>query len=279
MQFDVNSRDIGLELYRLRKDTGLSCEDVGDHLGVSASTVSRIETGKRGASSEEVASILTVLGVKGVEREKLIDQARRHGELGMMGDATATKQSCTFRNFEQRATRIVHFEPMLVPGLAQTGDYAHAVLSAVRVGDREEDLEPWVGKRMQRKSILHRPNPPELNWIVTEVGLRQPVGGAKVMAKQIRHLIDESDRPNITISVLPASVAAHPGLAGQFLIMEFDDEPTIAYIEDRTTGLFLDDEDKVSLYRLTAEKLTDLALDEQRSKRLLRSIASDLERE
>ncbi len=61
--------------------------------------------------------------------------------------------------------------------------------------------------------------------------------------------------------------------------MEFADDLTVVHVEDRTTGLFLDDEDKVALYKLTAEKLTDLALDEQRSLRLLKSIASELDRE
>jgi transcriptional regulator with XRE-family HTH domain len=275
----VNTRGIGLELQRLRKDTGLSVAAVGDQLGVSASTISRMETGKREPTSEEVASILTVLGVKGVEREKLIDQSRKQGDLDMMESATSTEQSRNFLNFEQRATKIVHFELMLVPGLAQTPDYAQAVLSALRVRDAEEDLEPWVRQRIGRQAILSRRHPPELHLIVTEVGLRQPVGGPNVMAKQVRQLIEPAEKPNITVSVLPASVAEHPGLAGPFLIMEFDDEPTVVYVEDRTTGLFLDDEDKVALYRLTAEKLTDLALDEKGSMRLLRSIASDLERE
>src|ERR1044072_9701741 len=278
-QSGVNTRGIGLELYRLRKDTGLSVAAVGDQLGVSASTISRIETGKREPSSEEVASILTVLGVKGVEREKLIDQSRKQGELDMMESATSTEQSRNFLNFEDRATRIVHFELMLVPGVAQTAEYAHAALSALRVRDADEDLEPWVRQRMGRQAILTRRNPPEVHLIVTEVGLRQPVGGSKVMAKQVRRLIELTEKPHVTVSVLPASVAEHPGLAGPFLIMDFDDEPTVVYVEAKTTGLFLDDEDKVALYKVTAEKLTDLALDEKGSLRLLRSIASDLERE
>lgn len=278
-QSGVNARGIGLELYRLRKESGLSVKSVGDGLGTSASTISRIETGKREPTSEEVASILTLIGVKGVERERLIERARRQGEPDMMESATSTEQSRNFLNFEQRATKIVHFELMLVPGLAQTADYAHATLSALRVRDRDEDLEPWVGLRMRRQAILTRRNPPELHLILTELGLRQPVGGRKVMAKQVRHLIDLAERPKLTINVIPASVAEHPGLLGQFLIMEFAADPTVVHVEDRTTGLFLDDPDKVALYKLTSEKLTGLALDEGRSVRLLRSIAGDLDGE
>jgi hypothetical protein len=61
--------------------------------------------------------------------------------------------------------------------------------------------------------------------------------------------------------------------------MDFPSDPTIVHVEDRTTGLFLDDEDKVARYRLTVEKLTDIALDADASVRLLESIAVDLERE
>jgi hypothetical protein len=61
--------------------------------------------------------------------------------------------------------------------------------------------------------------------------------------------------------------------------LEFANDPMVVHVEDRTTGLFLDDPDKLALYKLTAEKLTELALDQQGSLRLLKSIARDLERE
>lgn len=197
----------------------------------------------------------------------------------MLESTTSTEQGRNFLNFEQKATTIVAFGFMLVPGLGQTADYAYAALSALRVQDREEDLEPWVGLRTRRQAILTRRNPPRLHWILTELGLRQALGGPKVMSKQIRHLIDLAERPNITINVLPTEVSAHPGLLGQFIIMEFATDPTVVYVEDKTTGLFLDDPDKVAIYKLTAEKLTDLALDEQGSLRLLETIARDLDRE
>lgn len=278
-QSGVNTRGIGLELQRLRKDRGLSVKVVGDQIGVSASTISRIETGKKEPTSEEVASILTVLKVVGVEREQLIDRARRQDQPDMMESSTSTEQSRSFLNFEQRATRIVDFGLMLVPGLGQTADYAHATLSALRVRDSDEDIEPWVGQRMRRQAILTRRKPPELHWILTETGLRLPIGGPKVMSRQLRHLIDLAERPNITINILPVEVVEHPGLLGQFVIMEFAADPTVVHVEDKTTGLFLDDPDKVALYKLTAEKLTGLAINEQDSSRLLRTIARDLDRE
>jgi transcriptional regulator with XRE-family HTH domain len=275
----INTRGIGLELQRLRKEAKLSCAQVGDALGVSSSTISRIETGKKEATSEEVASILTVLGVKGVERERLIDQARRQDDPGLVESTTSTEQSRNYRNFELKATRITDFELALVPGLAQTAEYAHATLSALRVGDADDDIEAWVGHRMSRQAILTRKRPPELHWILTELHLRQPIGGRKTMSRQVQHLAELAERPNITINIVPATVVAHPGLMGQFVIMDFVSDPPIVFVEDRTTGLFLDDQDKVARYRLNVEKLTDVALDAEGSLRLLRSIAIDLGRE
>src|SRR5690242_15508122 len=105
-QSSINTRGVGLELQRLRRERKISCKAVGDALGTSASTISRIETGKREPTSEEVASILTVLGVKGLEREHLIDLARRQGESGLVETTTSTEQSRNFLNFEMKAAHI-----------------------------------------------------------------------------------------------------------------------------------------------------------------------------
>jgi hypothetical protein len=197
----------------------------------------------------------------------------------LVESTTSTEQSRNYRNFELKATRITDFELALIPGLAQTAEYAHTTLSALRVGDSDEDIEAWVGLRISRQAILTRRQPPELRWILTELSLRQPIGGAKTMSRQVDHLVELAERRNVTINVVPTTVVAHPGLDGQFMIMDFASDPTIVYVEDRTTGLFLDDQDKVARYRLTVEKLTDVALDAEASVRLLKSIAIDLGRE
>lgn len=275
----VNTRGIGLELQRLRRQRKISCQAVGEALGTSASTISRIETGKKEPTSEEVASILTVLGVKGVERQQLIDQARRQDDSGLVESTTSTEQSRNYRNFELKATQLTEYEQVLAPGLAQTPEYARAVLAALRVGDTDDNIEAWVGQRMSRKSILTRKQPPKLHWILTESGLRLPIGGRQTMSRQVQHLADLAERPNITINIIPTTVIEHAGLMGQFVIMDFTIDPTIVFVEDRTTGLFLDDPDKVSRYRLTVEKLMEVALDAEESLHLMRSIADDLHRE
>ncbi|ONI92380.1 hypothetical protein ALI22I_04370 [Saccharothrix sp. ALI-22-I] len=271
----VTTREIGFELERLRRAAKLNLDQVGKGIGVSAATISRLENGKRQPSIEEVASILTVIGVTGAERDRLLDQARGGSGLGLVEGSNPTVQSRTYLNFETRATTVTNFELMLVPGLAQTAEYAFAAITALMLDTDEPDVEARVRRRLARQTILGRRTPPQVNLIISEYALRLPLGGPKIMARQLRHLIALSEQPHISIRVLPSDVVAHPGLLGQFVLLEFAGDPALVHVEDRATGLFLDDPLRVASYRLTVEKLRDVALDEQDSLWLMTSIARD----
>lgn len=250
---------------------------MAEGLGVSISTISRLENGKREPTVEEVASILTVIGVVGAERHRLLDQARGGSGLGLVEGSNPTVQSRTYLNFEIRATTITNFELMLVPGLAQTAEYAFAIISALMLDHDEPDIEARVARRMARQTILVRSTPPQVNLIIAESALRLSVGGPGVMARQVHHLIDLSHRRNISVRVIPVDVGPHPGIQGQFVLLEYDDSPTVVFVEDRATGLFLDDPLAVESYRLTVERLAAVALDEGESLRRMASIAHDLD--
>lgn len=273
----VATRGIGFELERLRRAAELNLQTVADALGVSISTISRLENGKRDPTVEEVASILTVLGVVGAERVRLLDQARGGSGLGLVEGSSPTVQSRTYLNFEIRATTITNFELMLVPGLAQTAEYAFAIITALMLDREEPDIEARVARRLARQTILARRTPPQVNLIIAETALRLPVGGPEVMGGQLRHLIDLSRRRNITTRVVPADAGAHPGIQGQFVILEYEADPTVIFIEDRATGLFLDSRRQVDSYRVALAKLMDSALDESDSLDLVASIAHDFD--
>ncbi|WP_306750329.1 helix-turn-helix domain-containing protein [Saccharothrix yanglingensis] len=275
----VTTRGIGFELERLRTKAQLTLQDVGKGLGVSASTISRLENGKRQPTPEEVSAMLAVIGVIGPERNRLLDRARGGDGSGLVEASNPTVQSRTYLNFETRATVITDFELMLIPGLAQTPEYAYAIISAIQVDEEESSIEVRVGRRMARQAILARRRPPELNLILTEAALRLPIGGPGVMTRQLRHLVDLAGRANTTIRVIPADVVGHAGLLGQFVILDFANDKPVVHVEDRTTGLFLDEPARVALYRLTVEKLAAVALDEEDSVRLMKSIAREFDGE
>ena len=54
---------IGMQLKKLRKQTGLSVKELADRAGVSQSYIYAIESGTRGANATKLSSIAQALGV------------------------------------------------------------------------------------------------------------------------------------------------------------------------------------------------------------------------
>lgn len=275
----VGERGLGMELRYYREKSGMSCAQVGAVLGWSANTISRLERGLRPeTTAEEVSAILAAVGVTGADRDRLMRMAKGYREQGWWegNKANLTDQARTYLKFEARATRIIDVEPLLVPGLLQTADYCRALMAAFGVEVRE--IEGRIARRLGRQAILTRPDPPEFVFVVSELMLCQPVGGAGVMARQVRRIIEDAERPGVSVLVIPTRVAAHPGLRGPYAVLEFADEPTVVFIEGRMSGMFPEDPVEIEAYRLAAERLADLTLGDQESLRLLHAIAEDLER-
>ena len=98
-----------------------------------------------------------------------------------------------------RATVLRGWEPLLVPGLLQTPEYARALFRAWRTDDDEDKAEQLVTARIDRQRIFDRPKPPSF-WAVLDEGvLRRRIGGAKVMADQLVHLAEMGERASIKI--------------------------------------------------------------------------------
>lgn len=278
LQGGVGERGLGMELRHYREKAGLSLERVGEVLGLSANTMSRLERGLRpDTTTDEVSAILAAIEVYGDDRDRLMRMAVGYSTQGWWeGTPNLSDQARIYLKFETRATRIVNVEPLLVPGLLQAPDYMHSLLLAFGVD--KSQIYGRIARRLGRQEILVRRDPPELVFVVCERALRDPLGGHVVMARQIRHMAEQAERPNVSIRIIPTSVVAHPALRGAFVVLEFDGESPVVHIEGRRSGMFPEDPAEVEEYRLAAERSTDLALGEQESLDLLRAIAEDMER-
>ncbi|ASS75084.1 hypothetical protein CIG75_08910 [Tumebacillus algifaecis] len=54
---------IGMQLKKIRKQTGLSVKELADRAGVSQSYIYAIESGNRGANATKLSSIAHALGI------------------------------------------------------------------------------------------------------------------------------------------------------------------------------------------------------------------------
>ena len=123
---------------------------------------------------------------------------------------------------ERRAAVLRRWEPLLVPGLLQTPEYARALFRAWQTTGDEDEVENLVTARIDRQRIFDRPKPPSFWAVIDEGVLRRRIGGAKVMQDQLVHLAEMTERPAIKVHVIPAEVGAHVGLLGAFAIAGFD---------------------------------------------------------
>jgi transcriptional regulator with XRE-family HTH domain len=278
-QGGIGDRGLGLELRRLRHQAGLSLEYVAGGVGWSMSRLSRFERGMRPETTpEEIAGLLGVMRVTGVDKTRALRMAS--GQPGQVyaedHDADISDQARLYTTFESTASRIINVEPLLVPGLLQTSDYCRALLTALLVEDSK--IYGRMARRLGRQKLLEGNVGPELVFIITELGMRQPIASRLLMAQQVRRVVRESERSRVSVRVIPLSVPAHPALRGGFVVLEFDDEPSIVHIEGRMSGLFPQTPEEIESYTLAADRLMALALSEQDSRELLLTIAEDLER-
>jgi hypothetical protein len=236
-----------------------------------------METGQQGIRVEDAAALLVVYGVIGAERGRLLAMAERHRERGWWETfgAGLTPWSRTFMRLESDAVRLVSWQPLLVPGLLQTSAYTMAVMSSA--GVTGTDARDRVAARLGRQAILARDEPPELHVIMDEMVLRRVLGSRQVMARQLRHLAELAERPNITAQVVPLSVGGHTGLDGPFLIMDFARDASVVHLEHKMSSNYLEEPDHVAVFRREVDRLAEVALSPSESIEFVLRIAAEHE--
>jgi transcriptional regulator with XRE-family HTH domain len=222
----VRGRRLATALHDLRVQAGRTIDDVARHLECSAAKVSRIENGHVSVRIQDARELLDLYGVAAERRESLLElvrQARGHGWWYAYRDAVPEEWERYF-GLEDEAGVIWNLEPGFVPGLLQTEEYARGVHSLL--GDSSAEMvRRRVELRMLRKRVLTRAEPVNLHVVVGDLALRRPFVGPRVMAEQIRGLIDAAGEPHITVQVLPCERAAFDGMDSAFTIFGFTDPP------------------------------------------------------
>jgi hypothetical protein len=166
---------------------------------------------------------------------------------------------------------------LLVPGLVQTDDYIRAVM---KCGDLPPDLiEQRLEARRSRKFILTKAQPTKFDMIVDEIALRRVTGNHKVMARQLRAMLEIADLPNVRLWVVPFEQGAIAGLIHPFYLMDFRHGNSVVMLESQTSGVFLEDKEKIDFFRRYAAKLTRAALDPAKSMDRVATLAKEHERE
>jgi hypothetical protein len=277
----MRRRRLAAELRRLRTDAQMSITGVAKQLGWQGSKLSRIENRQIGISTADVRKLLDLYGVNDPEQvRRLVDIARRAKERGWWESygATLPTETRTMIGIETEASLICTYGQALIPGLLQTADYARSVIRAARPTDSQDIINQRVDVRLARQALLEEKDAPHFWVVVSEGAVRQVVGSQAIMAAQLRHLIEERDRENIIVQVLPYAAGEHPAMVGSFSLYGFpsEDETGAVYIETMNSALILEKPEDLETYRRAFDHVRASALSPRDTRTLIASIAADM---
>ena len=228
----IHRRRLRSELRKAREAAGKTQRETAAAMDWSMSKLIRIETGDVRISTNDLRALLNYYGVDGGRVEALVEVARAAREQPHWARYrdVASPEYLAFLGYESSAAIIRNFEPILIPGLLQTEEYARAVLTEVEPMQR---VDPLVDLRVERQELLVRPKPPSLHFIIDEAAIRRAVGGPEVMRRQLQHVKDLTSEPHVHIRVVPFEVGMYPKMRVPYVLIEFDapEDEDILFVE------------------------------------------------
>lgn len=265
---------IGVELSRYREGTGLKLSEVAERTGMSRAKVGHLETGFQQQDPDDIATLLGLYGVEQRDLDRLTALTNCADETTWWAPWAKVLPDWlkTFVGLEGLAEAEFIFEPMIIPGLLQTADYA-TVITAETPRVRPDHGERVVNFRLARADRLTDPNRPlRLHAVIGEAALRLAVGTPEIRRAQLEHLISMSALPNVTIQVVRPEDGFHTAMSGRFFMLDFDQARPIVFSELHDGGVYIQDQEQVRSYKLSADNLQRVALGPEKSVALLRSM-------
>jgi transcriptional regulator with XRE-family HTH domain len=272
----LRRRRLGAELKRCREAAGLTQENVSRHFEWHAAKVTRIETARVTVTARDVRDLLSLYGVTDPDyREALVELARQSRERTWWTDYRDIMRPGAYVGLEDGATSMRSWEPVILPGLLQTEAYMRALIQAGRSTDAPGVIDRRIALRRQRQERrLGGARPLTLHAVIDESVVRRVIGGPDVMNKQLEHLIETAQLPNVTLQILPFDAGEHPFLGGSAALLEFPETThlDVVYLEGLAGDYYEEQPSEVARYRDELQRLSGTALDPRMTIKMIESL-------
>jgi transcriptional regulator with XRE-family HTH domain len=274
-------RRLRTELRAARLNKDLTQEQVANAMDWSLSKMNRIEKAKSSISVNDLRVLLPLYGITDKEQtDELISLAREARQTPWWRgySAIAPTELLELMDSESAASVISQFETTFVPGILQTEEFAAAVLQVFYEEKTAEERKGLVDLRTRRRSLLTSDDAPNFTFVLDEPVVSRLVGGPAVMSRQLHHIIDMADLPNVTVRVVPLAAGAYPGMKGAFEVVQFDDAPeeTIVFVENPSGDSIVEGVQAGKEYLQTFERIAEASLSPADSVVLVREIADKM---
>ena len=276
----MTRRRLRLELRRARLDAGLTQEQTARAMDWSLSKLIRIENGTNNISTNDLKALAEYYKVPDEEQvTEWLALARTSRERTWWSTADISKPLAQLIEYENAASLSRHFQDLVVPGLLQTADYMRASTRQLTPDVSDSRVDRVVDVRQKRQELLDRADAPQMFFVLDESVIRRVVGSKSLMRDQLQRMIEDTEKPNITIEVVPFTAGLVPGLQAPFVIQEFSDasDDELLYLESpRGDALIRDDREEVLAYREYFEQLRRASLGPEGTIKFLNEVTAEL---
>ncbi|MEV6162781.1 helix-turn-helix transcriptional regulator [Streptomyces sp. NPDC052052] len=270
---------LGHELRKLREQSGMSTQQAAALLGVDRTRIPNIESGRFGISAQRVRTLAFNYGCPDSGLVDLLAEMAQERAGGWWEEHRGLLPPglLDIAELEHHAMELNTVTTTHIPGLLQTEEHARAVFDTADPQLPGPDLAARLSLRLRRQEVLNRSRPPQYEAVIHEAALRMQFGGPKVAREQLDHIVEQSERPRITVRVIPFTAGGFPG-AGQSFTYAGAAVPQLDTVQlDSSHGsMLLDSDMQLRRYRALLDRLRTLALPVGKSRDFIRSIAHDL---
>jgi transcriptional regulator with XRE-family HTH domain len=257
----VLKKRLGEELRSLRTNAGMTVAQTATELDCGEGKVRHMENGRNVPSKSDLTVMIALYGAPPEVHEGLEDLRKAAARRGWWSAYRLPSWLHNYVGLEADAIMIRNFEVELIPGLLQIEPYARAAHAlGPRVLDPQE-VERRVTARLKRQELLSGDSPVIHHAIISEAALHR-LRGTEYAQAQYRHLLTMSQKPNVTITVLPFSAGLHQGMSGGFILLDFLENVSapVAYYDHATGGQLEHDPQLVARMSEVYNQLTALAM-------------------
>jgi transcriptional regulator with XRE-family HTH domain len=276
----IRRRKLALALRRLREERKFTQVEVASWTGLSQAAISKIERAEQIISVRNVEVLAACYGVESPTLDQLLRRAQDSEDRGLLvvHGSIVPDHSRDYIELEESAHELRVLEHRWVFGLFQTPAYVRALRQLFAPEVDEADLDQSVALRLARQERLRGEAPLQLRVVMDESVLHRSVGGRKVMAEQVAHLIKVSHMPTVTLQIVPFARPGHPALGSGFTIVRFADTPDmdVVYEENLRSAVYHEQPNDLKFYGDLFEVISTTALAPDESRELLDTLRRTL---
>ncbi|MET9507231.1 helix-turn-helix transcriptional regulator [Streptomyces flavidovirens] len=266
---------LGAELRKLRERAGLSGREAARAAGIAESKVSNMEVGRVGVSEERIRHLT---GLYACDDAALVDALVRMATERGRGWWEEYRELLPagfldIAELEEHAAYLKTFESVHIPGLLQTEEHARAICAFPVPELRAEDIDKRVAFRLRRQEVLARDDALPYTAVIHEAALRIRVADRKAAQRQLLHILDQSERPQVAVHVIPFDLDGFAGI-GYPMLYAGGAVPQLdtVLVETVHGSGFMDAEAQLHRYRGFLAKLEDAALGVVESRDLIHQL-------